>query len=85
MVSPPFWRKTECTRFLGLFILLIVGIVLLGESGQAAAHAIHDPSLALGVFGYEIILISKIKFYFSVLLLIMVEIIQSKYSRKLTI
>ena len=59
--------------------------VLLGESGQAAAHAIHDPGLALGVFGCEITLISKIIFNFSVLVLIVMEIIQSRYSRKLTI
>ena len=70
---------------LGLFILLIVGIVLLGESGKAAAHAMHDPSLAMRVFGYEIIPMSKITFYFRVLVLIVVEIIQSRYSRKLTI
>ena len=62
-----------------------MGIVLLGESGQAAAHAMHDPGLALRIFGYEIIPMSKTTFYFSVLVLIVVEIIQSKYSRKLTI
>ncbi len=68
---------------LGLFILLIVGIVLLGEAGQAAAHAMHDDSLALKVFGYEVIPMSKSTFYFSVLVLVAVEIIQSGYSRKL--
>ena len=80
-----FLEKNRMYEVLGLFILLIVGIVLLGESGQAAAHAMHDPSLALRVFGYEIIPMSKTTFYFSVLVLIVVEIIQSRYSRKLTI
>jgi predicted tellurium resistance membrane protein TerC len=80
-----FLEKNRMYEVLGLFILLIVGIVLLGESGQAAAHAMHDPSLALRVFGYEIIPMSKTTFYFSVLVLILVEIIQSRYSRKLTI
>ncbi|MEP5152784.1 MAG: tellurium resistance protein TerC, partial [Planktotalea sp.] len=54
-----------------------------GESGQAAAHAMHDPSLALKVFGYEIIPMSKTTFYFSVIVLVAVEVIQSGYSRKL--
>jgi len=67
-----FLEKNRMYEVLGLFILLIVGIVLLGESGQAAAHAMHDPSLALRVFGYEIIPMSKTTFYFSVLVLILV-------------
>lgn len=78
-----FLEKNRMYEVLGLFILLIVGIVLLGESGQAAAHAMHDPSLALKVFGYEIIPMSKTTFYFSVIVLVAVEVIQSGYSRKL--
>jgi len=46
-----FLEKNRMYEVLGLFILLIVGIVLLGESGQAAAHAMHDPSLALACAG----------------------------------
>ena len=70
---------------LGLFILLIVGVVLLGEAGPAAAHAMHDDSLTLKLFGYEVIPMSKTTFYFSVLVLVLVvvEVIQSGYSRKL--
>ena len=68
---------------LGLFILLIVGIVLLGEAGPAAAHAMHDDSLILKLFGHEVIPMSKSTFYFSVLVLIAVEVIQSRYNRKL--
>ena len=78
-----FLERNRMYEVLGLFILLIVGIVLLGESGQAAAHAMHDPSLALKFFGYEVIPMSKTTFYFSVLVLVGVEIIQSGYSRKL--
>ncbi|QUJ77022.1 tellurium resistance protein TerC [Sulfitobacter albidus] len=78
-----FLEKNRMYEVLGLFILLIVGIVLLGESGQAAAHAMHDPALALRVFGYEIIPMSKTTFYFSVLVLVAVEVIQSGYTRKL--
>lgn len=78
-----FLKKNRMYEVLGLFILLIVGVVLLGESGQAAAHAMHDEALALHVFGYEIVPMSKTTFYFSVIVLVAVEIIQSGYTRKL--
>ena len=78
-----FLEKNRMYEVLGLFILLIVGVVLLGEAGQAAAHAMHDESLALKLFGYEVIPMSKTTFYFSVVVLFLVEIIQSGYTRKL--
>jgi hypothetical protein len=43
----------------------------------------HDESLTLKLFGYEIIPMSKTTFYFSVLVLVAVEVIQSGYSHKL--
>lgn len=78
-----FLRKNRMFEVLGLFILLIVGVVLLGEAGQAAAHATHDETQALRIFGYEIVPMSKSTFYFSVVVLFAVEILQSRYSRKL--
>ena len=78
-----FLEKNRMYEVLGLFILLIVGVVLLGEAGQAAAHAMHDDSLALKFFGYEVVPMSKTTFYFSVVVLVAVEIIQSGYTRKL--
>jgi len=78
-----FLQKNRMYEVLGLFILLIVGVVLLGEAGQAAAHATHDPALALRFFGYEVVPMSKTTFYFSVVVLVAVEVIQSRYSRKL--
>jgi predicted tellurium resistance membrane protein TerC len=78
-----FLEKNRMYEVLGLFILLIVGIVLLGEAGQAAAHAMHDDSLALKLFGYEVIPMSKTTFYFSVVVLVAVEVIQSGYTREL--
>ncbi|QFT57304.1 Integral membrane protein TerC family protein [Sulfitobacter sp. THAF37] len=78
-----FIKANRMYEVLGLFILLIVGIVLLGESGQAAAHAMHDPDLALRFFGYEVVPMSKTTFYFSVVVLVAVEVIQSGYTRKL--
>ena len=78
-----FLEKNRMYEVLGLFILLIVGVVLLGEAGPAAAHAMHDDSLQLKIFGYELIPMSKTTFYFSVVVLVLVEAVQSGYSRKL--
>lgn len=78
-----FLKKNRMYEVLGLFILLIVGVVLLGEAGPAAAHAMHDDTLKIFVFDHELIPMSKSTFYFSVLVLVAVEIIQSGYSRKL--
>ena len=78
-----FLQKNRMYEVLGLFILLIVGVVLLGEAGPAAAHAMHDDSLQIKLFGHALIPMSKSTFYFSILVLVAVEVIQSGYSRKL--
>jgi predicted tellurium resistance membrane protein TerC len=86
-----FLEANRMYEVLGLFILLIVGVVLLGEAGQAAVHGVesmgvpHDEAkkLALKVFGIEVVPMSKATFYFSVVVLVAVEVIQSGYSRKL--
>ena len=78
-----FFKKNRMYKLLSLFILLIVGVVLMGEAGPAAAHAMHDNSLTLKLFGYEMVPMSKTTFYFSVLVLVGVEVIQSGYRRKL--
>lgn len=78
-----FLEKNRMYEVLGLFILLIVGVVLLGEAGPAAGHAMHNEALNIKVFGKEIIPMSKSTFYFSVIVLVAVEVIQSGYSRKL--
>lgn len=64
-------RKYEV---LGLFILLIVGVVLLGEGG----HVSH-----LALFGYHVEPLSKTTFYFSIVVLVIVDIVQGRYRRKL--
>ena len=78
-----FLQKNRMYEVLGLFILLIVGVVLLGEAGVAASHAAHDDDLAIMIFGYPLIPMSKTTFYFSVIVLFLVEFIQSGYARKL--
>ena len=86
-----FLENNRMYEVLGLFILLIVGVVLLGEAGQAAVHGVeamgvpHEEAKdqALRLFGKEIVPMSKSTFYFAVVVLFAVEILQSGYSRKL--
>lgn len=78
-----FLQKNRMYEVLGLFILLIVGVVLIGEAGVAASHAMHDDALALKIFGVPLVPMSKSTFYFAVVVLFAVEILQSGYSRKL--
>ncbi|MBY8974315.1 tellurium resistance protein TerC [Rhodobacteraceae bacterium NNCM2] len=78
-----FIKRNRKYEVLGLFILLIVGVVLIGEAGVAAAHAVHDDSLAIHLFGYEVVPMSKTTFYFSIAVLVVVDIIQSGYQKKL--
>jgi predicted tellurium resistance membrane protein TerC len=78
-----FLERNRMYEVLGLFILLIVGVVLIGEAGVAASHAAHDEALQIKIFGYDLVPMSKTTFYFSVVVLFLVEIIQSGYSRKL--
>ncbi len=77
VVADPFARflsKNRMYEVLGLFVLLIVGISLLGEGG-------HEAHLTL--FGYAVEPLAKSTFYFSVAVLFMVELIQTRYQRKL--
>ena len=78
-----FLEKNRKYEVLGMFILLIVGVVLLGEGGVAAAHANDDHHLTLAFFGHEVTPMSKSTFYFSIAVLVAVDIIQSKYQKKL--
>ena len=78
-----FLERNRMYEVLGLFILLIVGVVLLGEAGPAAAHAMHDDSMQIKVFGQDLLPMSKSTFYFSVVVLFAVELLQSGYARKL--
>ena len=71
-----FIARNRKYEVLGLFILLIVGVVLLGEGG----HEAH-----LTFFGYAVEPISKATFYFSIFVLVAVDIIQSRYQDKLAL
>ena len=69
-----FLQKNRMFEVLGLFILLVVGIMLLTEG----AHLAH-----LKLFGAEIMPMTKATFYFVVAVLVLTDIVQSRYQKKL--
>ncbi len=71
-----FIKENRKYEVLGLFILLIVGVVLLGEAGHAAEPHLH-------LFGYPVEPMSKTTFYFAIVVLVIVDILQSGYKKKL--
>lgn len=70
-----FIEKNRKFEVLGLFILLIVAVVLLGEGG----HVAH-----LELFGYAVEPMSKTTFYFAIVVLVIVDVLQTGYQRKLS-
>lgn len=69
-----FLKKNRLYEVLGLFVLLIVGVMLLGEGG----HLAH-----LKLFGYPVEPISKTTFYFTIVTLVAIDVVQGRYQRKL--
>ena len=70
-----FLKKNRLYEVLGLFILLIVGIMLLSEGG-------HLAKLTFGK-DYHVEAMSKTTFYFSIAVMVLVDIAQSRYQKKL--
>ncbi|MEO0531190.1 MAG: tellurium resistance protein TerC, partial [Planctomycetota bacterium] len=58
-----FLKKNRLYEVLGLFVLLIVGVMLMGEGG----HLAH-----LKLFGYPVEPISKTTFYFTIVTLVLI-------------
>lgn len=69
-----FLSRNRMYEVLGLFILFIVGIMLVSEGG----HIAH-----LKLFGYTVEPMAKSTFYFVLVVLLLVDIVQSRYQRKL--
>lgn len=69
-----FLAKNRMYEVLGLFILFIVGIMLVTEGG----HLAH-----LKIFGNEIVPMSKTTFYFVIAVLVIVDVVQGRYQKKL--
>jgi predicted tellurium resistance membrane protein TerC len=69
-----FLKKNRMYEVLGLFILFLVGVMLLSEGG----HLAH-----LSFFENEITPMNKTTFYFIIVILILTDVAQSRYKRKL--
>ena len=69
-----FLEKNRMYEVLGLFILFIVGIMLVTEGGELASLTIFDNPIEH---------MSKTTFYFVIVILVVVDIVQSKYQKKL--
>lgn len=69
-----FLKKNRMFEVLGLFILFIVGVMLLTEG----AHLAH-----IYVFKNPVLPMSKTTFYFTIFILILIDIIQLRYKKVL--
>ncbi len=69
-----FLKQNRMYEVLGLFILFIVGIMLVSEGG----HLAH-----LTLFGYAVEPLAKTTFYFTLFVLVIVDIVQSQYQKRL--
>lgn len=69
-----FLQRNRMYEVLGLFVLLLVGVMLLSEGG----HIAH-----LAFFGHPVEPMAKSTFYFVLAVLVLVDIVQGRYQRKL--
>ncbi len=69
-----FLQKNRLYEVLGLFILLIVGVMLVSEGG----HLAH-----VKLAGHEVHPMTKANFYFVIGILVFVDIVQGRYQKKL--
>ncbi len=69
-----FLKKNRLYEVLGLFILFIVGVMLVGEGG----HLAH-----LHLFGHIVEPMAKSTFYFTIAILVVVDVAQGRYQKKL--
>ncbi len=69
-----FLEKNRMFEVLGLFILLIVGVMLLADGGHKAELMFFDSAITP---------MSKATFYFVIAVLVLSDIVQSKYQKNL--
>lgn len=69
-----FLEKNRMYEVLGLFILFVVGIMLISEGG----HLAH-----LTLFGSPIEAMTKTTFYFVIGVLVLTDVVQTRYQKKL--
>jgi predicted tellurium resistance membrane protein TerC len=71
-----FLQRNRMYEVLGLFVLLLVGVMLLAEGG----HIAH-----LAFFGYPVEPMAKSTFYFVVAALVIVDVVQGRYQKKIMV
>lgn len=71
-----FLQKNRMYEVLGLFVLFIVGILLVSEGG----HLAH-----LKLLGYAVEPMAKSTFYFVLAVLLVVDLVQGRYQKKLLV
>lgn len=69
-----FLERNRMFEVLGLFVLFIVGIMLITEGGELAR---------MEFWGNKIVHMSKTTFYFVIVVLVIVDIVQTKYQKKI--
>lgn len=69
-----FLKRNRMYEVLGLFVLLVVGVMLVSEG----AHLAH-----LTIGGHVIHAMEKSTFYFSIACLVLVDVVQGRYQQKL--
>ena len=69
-----FLDKNRMYQVLGLFVLLLVGILLVSEGGHLSK---------LMLFGNEILPMAKSTFYFVLFVMVAVDLVQNRYQKKL--
>ncbi len=69
-----FLERNRMYEVLGLFVLFVVGIMLVTEGGHLAQ---------LKLFGNEVHAMTKTTFYFVIGVLVLTDIVQTRYQRKL--
>lgn len=74
-----FLEKNRMYEVLGLFVLFVVGIMLVSEVG---GHG-EEVATYLKLFGHKIQPMSKATFYFVIAILVLVDLVQSRYQKNL--
>ena len=69
-----FLEKNRMYEVLGLFVLFLVGIMLLSEGGHLAE---------LEILENEIVPMNKTTFYFILTILILVDVVQGQYQKRI--
>ena len=69
-----FLKKNRMYEVLGLFVLFIVGVLLVSEGG----HLAH-----IHLFSYNVEAMQKSTFYFVLVVLVLIDVVQGRYQRKL--